>query len=163
MYYISWPGYESLQCLEHFYTPVFQLLLLLPPLSSLSWHTLRQSDNVISRKSEILLVSDVCISHSILLQHPPFSSPSPPIPHLTFGGRLFKRKKKMKKNEMLCGIGRLECVCVREREKVRKKSMSLADLSPCIRKSRRGGRVQRGGGVIGRCACVSEVNGSCEG
>lgn len=158
MYYISWPGYESLQCLEHFYTPVFQLLLLLPPLSSLSWHTLRQSDNVISRKSEILLVSDVCISHSILLQHPPFSSPSPPIPHLTFGGRLFKRGKK----KMKCFVA-LASWSVRKREKVRKKSMSLADLSPCIRKSRRGGRGQRGGGVIGRCACVSEVNGSCEG
>lgn len=52
--------------------PVSQLLLLL--LSSPSWHTLHQSDNVISRKSEILLMSDVRISHSIPFfpQHQPF-------------------------------------------------------------------------------------------
>lgn len=63
---------KAYSCLRHSPPPVSQLLLLL--LSSPSWHTLHQSDNVISRKSEILLMSDVCISHSIPFfpQHQPF-------------------------------------------------------------------------------------------
>lgn len=72
--------------------PVCQPLLLLLP--SPGWHTLRRSDNVISRKSEILLVSDVRIFHSIPIHPPNIHAFSPlPLPHLTFVGRLLKGKR----------------------------------------------------------------------
>lgn len=124
--------------------PVCQPLLLLLP--SPGWHTLRRSDNVISRKSEILLASDVRISHSIP-PHPNIHAFSPlPLPHLTFVGRLLKGKR--------CFVVEV-CVCVLEKRWGR--NQCLWQVCPHIKER------QRGRSVIGRYACVSEVNGSFEG
>lgn len=148
MYYISSSGYESLQCLQHFFSsscrsapqhPSSTLCFPLPagiPCSSLiTWF---------HGKSEILLVSDVCISHSLLIlpQHPPYPlSFTPPRPNTSPD----ICREAAQREKVLCGTGRSQCECVteREREKVGKKSMSLAGVLPSLRDTESRGKAMK--------------------